>query len=69
MYYSYISKSTVTDFQAYKQLFDILQRWFYWAHPNESFDKYILQNPERFTIKYSNCFEEIMDEVSAKNVV
>lgn len=68
LYYSYISKSVVTEFEAHTELYNVIARWFYWAHPNGDFDAYILGNPERLTIQANDiCFQKVSTEMAADN--
>lgn len=61
LYYSYISKHTVTELEAHIELFDVTARWFYWAHPDEDFDEYIRNNSEKLTVSNSRCFNVISE--------
>ena len=59
MYYSKISKCTVSEEEAHTQIIRLCEKWFRLTHPEGNFEKYFIKHPEIFLIERWPDFKKL----------
>jgi hypothetical protein len=63
MYYSEVSKCTVSKLEALKQIIDLCGRWYrITGHDEDDLDKYLEGHPQLLDIEQWNCFVKLERE-------
>ncbi|WP_326974645.1 hypothetical protein [Caproicibacter sp. BJN0012] len=59
MYYSEISKSTVTEEEALMQIVHLCSKWFQYSHPKGDLSNYLMKHSDIFLIERWPDFKKI----------